>query len=79
MVSSEKLIQALDTEKAREKQLAFGFASRKTTRPYRLDIQEDGVRLQLEVEDFDRLGVLFNAVRVRSYRRRPGARRACFP
>ena len=66
MVSSEKLIQALDAEKAREKQLAFGFASRKTTRPYRLDVQENGVRLHLEVDDFDRLGVLLNAVQVRS-------------
>lgn len=65
MVSSEKLIQALETEKAREKQLAFGFASRKTSRPYRLDVQENGVRLYLEVEDLDRLGVLLSSVRVR--------------
>ncbi len=63
---SNKLIQALDAEKAREKQLAFGFASCKTTRPYRLDVQENGVRLRLEVEDFDRLGVLLNAVQASS-------------
>jgi hypothetical protein len=66
MVSSDKLIQALEDQKARETQLAFGFADRKANRPYRLDVQEDGVRLHLEVEDYDRLGILLNTVEVRS-------------
>ncbi len=65
MVSSDKLIQALEDEKAREKQLAFGFADRKGERPYRLDVQENGVQLHLEVEDCDRLGILLNTVEVR--------------
>ncbi|MFQ5511382.1 MAG: hypothetical protein ACE5EO_05985 [Candidatus Krumholzibacteriia bacterium] len=65
MVSSEKLIQGLEAQKARESQLTFGFARRPVSRPYRVDVEEDGVQLRVEVEDFDRLGVMLSTVEVR--------------
>ncbi len=66
MVSSEKIMQALESEKARGKQQAPGSAHRKASGPFRLDVQENGVRLRLEVEEFDRLGILLNTIQVRS-------------
>jgi len=58
MTSGERIIRSLRGQKELENQLAFGFARQKPGRPYLLDCEEGGVRLRLEVEDFDRLGVL---------------------
>ena len=58
MTPSDRILSALRGQKELEDQLAFGFTPQDSQRPYGVDLSEKGVRLRLEVEDFDRLGVV---------------------
>lgn len=64
MTSGSSIIRSLRDRKELEKQLAFEFARKKTGPPYTLTCEHDQVILHLDVEDFDRLGVMLRGMRL---------------
>lgn len=64
MTSGSKIICSLRDQKELEKQLVFGFAKQKTPPPYKLSCENGDVALTLQVDDFDRLGVLLRDMRL---------------
>ncbi len=57
---SDTLMQTLWKHKELEKQFVFEFAAEERKRPYAEEIQAEGIRLRVSVEDFDRYGLLLH-------------------
>jgi hypothetical protein len=62
MAHGERIKNLLLLQKERERQLSLGFAKGKDPDGYRVDYASGDVRLQIRVEEFDRLGVLLDCV-----------------
>lgn len=61
MTPAQRILRSLKGQRELEGQLAFGFVPQRSKPPYTLECEEMGVRLRLEVEDFDRFAVLLKS------------------
>jgi len=73
MPHGETIVNALYEQKELETQLAFEFASQRSKRPYRVEFTDGDVTLNVEVDDFDRFGLLLREVKLTCGRKHSGA------